>query len=249
MTALRDALAERRIPLVVVIIAGGPQTAAVPQPKETGRVMVPSLGRAAADAIAGGLLGAVDPARQLAFARQLPALRPSLATRLIDEASRANAAYAFSAGVAETIPILTAPLNVADMIVLAKNQAVMAYKLALIAGRDGTPREIVSELAGVLGGGLLFRQAARQLVGLVPVIGLASKVAVAYAGTWTIGRAVEMWAMEGRTPSAAAARRFYAEGLERGKRGAKSIMARANRPGTPLDRLRARFARRRRDGG
>jgi hypothetical protein len=46
----------------------------------------------------------------------------------------------------------------------------------------------------VIGGGFLFRQLARELVGLIPIAGVAPKVAVAYAGTWAIGRAVGMWA-------------------------------------------------------
>jgi hypothetical protein len=45
----------------------------------------------------------------------------------------------------------------------------------------------------MLGGGLVFRQLARQLVGLIPVVGIVPKVAVAYGGTCMIGRAVVLW--------------------------------------------------------
>ena len=41
-------------------------------------------------------------------------------------------------------------------------------------------------------------QVARQLVGLIPVVGIAPKVAVAYGGTWAIGQAVVLWATTGQ---------------------------------------------------
>ena len=54
----------------------------------------------------------------------------------------------------------------------------MSYRIALASGKKGTPRELVGEVLGVIGGGFLFRQGARQLVGLIPVAGIAPKVAV-----------------------------------------------------------------------
>src|SRR5260370_36228899 len=89
------------------------------------------------------------------------------------------------------------PLTLADIGVLTKNQLVMSYRTALASGTKGTPRELVGEVLGVIGGGLLFRQGARQLVGLIPVAGIAPKVAVAYAGTLAIGKAVVAWAAYG----------------------------------------------------
>jgi uncharacterized protein (DUF697 family) len=75
----------------------------------------------------------------------------------------------------------------------------------------------------VLGGGLLFRQAARQLVGLLPVIGLVPKVAVAYGGTWAIGRAVVLWATGGGAVTRARLRELSREGLARGREVARSF--------------------------
>ena len=103
-------------------------------------------------------------------------------------------------------------MTIGDVVVLTKNQLVMSYKIALAAGRSGRPRDLVGEIIGVLGGGLLFRQVARQLIGLVPVIGIVPKVAVAYGGTWAIGRAVTLWATgrrphDRRAPAPADARR------------------------------------------
>jgi uncharacterized protein (DUF697 family) len=120
-------------------------------------------------------------------------------------------------------------LNLADMVVLTKNQLVLSYKIALACGKKGEPRELIGEVMGVIGGGFLFRQAARQLVGLIPVAGIVPKVAMAYAGTWAVGRAVAAWASEGRRVTPAAVRRFYREAWDRGKSVARAMADQAKR--------------------
>ncbi|WP_410960041.1 hypothetical protein, partial [Salmonella sp. SAL4434] len=85
------------------------------------------------------------------------------------------------------------------------------------AGRSGEPRELLGEIAAVLGSGLLFRQAARQLVGLIPIAGIAPKVAIAYSGTWAIGRALTAWVTEGRAVTSAAVQQMTIDGLDRGR--------------------------------
>jgi uncharacterized protein (DUF697 family) len=197
---------------------------------------------AAAQAAATLLLDIAD-ADRLAFAHRLPPFRAPLFERIIEDTARANASFAFTSGLAEAVPILTAPLNLGDMIVLTKNQLLMGYRLVLAGGRDGEPKKLIGELLGVLGGGLVFRQLARQLVGLIPVVGILPKVAVAYGGTWAIGRAVVLWVTEGRTPSAETLRTFSREGLERGRAVARDISARGKagvaRASGRWDRLRS----------
>jgi uncharacterized protein (DUF697 family) len=181
----------------------------------------PALGEAAG-AVARGL----KVEDRLAFGHQLPAFRPPLYDVIIEETASANASFAFTSGLAETVPVLTLPLNLGDMVVLTKNQLLMGYRLVLASGRDGDPKRLIGELLGVLGGGLLFRQLARQLVGLVPVVGIVPKVAIAYGGTWAIGRAVVLWVTTGRVATADAVRSFSSEGLERGKAVARDIVSR-----------------------
>jgi hypothetical protein len=41
---------------------------------------------------------------------------------------------------------------------------------------QGTRRELVGEALGVIGSGFLFRRGARQLVGLIPVVGIGSSL-------------------------------------------------------------------------
>lgn len=229
----RDALREAGVPVVTVAVGLHGATDGVVRPGEAARAAVSALNAAGLPAIARALLSAVRPGVRLSLARQLPPLRPTLFTDLIEETAKANALYSFTAGMAEAVPVVGAPLNLADIVVLTKNQLVMSYKIALAAGKKGTPRVLLGEVFGVIGGGLLFRQGARQLVGLIPVVGIAPKVAVAYAGTWAIGRAVAAWAADGRRLSPAAVRGFYREARGRGKEIAVAIVAQARRTRRP----------------
>jgi uncharacterized protein (DUF697 family) len=161
---------------------------------------------------------------RLALARTLPALQRPIFERLIEDASRANATYALTAALAETVPVVSAPLNVADMVVLTKNQLLLAYRIALGAGKSGRPRDLMTEIVGVLGSGFLLRQSARSLVGLVPVAGIVPKVAVAYAGTWAVGQAVVAWATKGERVSRQAVGEFYRAARDRGRELARRLV-------------------------
>jgi uncharacterized protein (DUF697 family) len=125
--------------------------------------------------------------------------------------------YAFTTGIAEAVPALGVPLYLADLVVLTKNQLVMSYRIALSSGKHGAPRELLGEVLGVIGGAFLLRQGARQLVSLVPVAGIVPKVAVAYAGTLAIGKAVVAWAA-------------YGAALERGTVRSRLPAARRSKP-------------------
>ena len=222
----QEALARAQVPTVLVLVGAAEGPSLLVHWAGVHRVIVPELSpEAVQEQVAPAILETV-PALTLALARQLPPLRPAAFQRLIHETAQSNATYAFSTGIAEIIPALNIPLNVSDLVVLTKNQLLMSYKIALAAGKRGTPRELMGEIVSVIGGGLFFRQLARQLVGLVPVWGIVPKVAVAYAGTWVIGQIVVRWATEGRLLSAEDVRGLYGEALARGRQVAQELVAR-----------------------
>jgi uncharacterized protein (DUF697 family) len=223
LAATVRSLQRARVPMVVVHVAG---TSEMITPDAMVYLVVPDLDEASISAIATALIQLVPDERRLALAHRLPPFRPPMFDLTIEETARANATYALTTGIAEVVPVLTAPLNLGDMIVLTKNQLLMSYRLVLASGRDGEPRKLIAEILGVLGGGMLFRQLARQLVGLIPVAGIVPKVAVAYGGTWAIGRAVVLWATDGREVTVDTLRALSAEGLERGRRLARELVAR-----------------------
>jgi uncharacterized protein (DUF697 family) len=224
--SLRDDQAARGVPIVVVVIGAMAKTAAIVRRGENQRAMVPELNAPALEAVGNAVLTAVQPELRLGLGRQFPGLRSLLFRILIDETAKANAGYAFTTGIAEIIPVLNIPMNIGDIVILTKNQLVMSYKIALVAGKSGTPRHLIGEILGVLGGGLLFRQAARQLVGLIPVVGVVPKVAVAYGGTWAIGQAVVLWATTGQAMTMKSVGHFLDEGLRRGRKAAGVLVSR-----------------------
>jgi uncharacterized protein (DUF697 family) len=250
LAAARDAFARSGIPVLTVVVGPG-GNASVPDAQETVRISAPSIDSVLGRDLTTELVALAGPDWRLALARQFPALRGAVVATLIEDTAQANASYALATGVAEVVPVLTAPMNLGDMIILTKNQLVMGYRIALASGLNGEPRRLIPELLAVLGGGLLFRQLARQLVGLVPVLGLVPKVAVAYGGTYAIGRAVASWAAEGRAVSGDTLQRFSREGLERGRELARVLVQSRRREGTREARGRdlvrryvARFGRR-----
>lgn len=216
------------IPVVVVVVSEGAARqvgSEAPRQREAARVVLPTLAVAKVqEEVVPELLRVMGDGLALALARQLPLVRPMWTHKMIEDTSRANAIYAASTGVAEVIPLLTIPLAAADIFVLTKNQLVMAYKIALAAGKQGEPRDIMGQVVSVLGGGFLFRQIARELVGLIPVIGIVPKIAVAYAGTWVIGRTIFLWATQGEELSREQLSRFYQLAIERGQAVASALI-------------------------
>jgi len=223
MQAVRRAWVERRARLVQVILEAGGTHGTSQTQGRTVTLALDGLAEDGIDHLASALFAAVEPDRRLSLARQFPPLRPCAFNTLIDETAKANATYSLSTGLAEVVPVLGVPLTIGDIIVLTKNQLLMSYRIAMAAGKPGRASELIGEIIGVLGGGLLFRQIARQLAGMLPVVGVVPKVAVAYGGTWAIGRAVTVWATEGRRLTGERLRQLSREGLARGRQVAGSL--------------------------
>ncbi len=223
MAAVSQAWVDGGVPRVTMALETGERPGKIRTEAKRARVSVDRLDALSMDSVAAAIFHVVTPDQRIALARELPGLRACVFDALVSETSKANAGYAFSTGLAEVIPLLDIPLNIGDVIVLTKNQLVMGYRIALAAGKEGRPRDLIGEIVGVLGGGLIFRQIARQLIGLVPVIGIVPKVAVAYGGTWAIGRAVTLWATQGEKLTASRLRDLSREGLARGREMARGL--------------------------
>jgi uncharacterized protein (DUF697 family) len=179
---------------------------------------------------------------ELALARHLPAFRESVSRALVDDTAVANAVYSFGSGILETNPVADVPLNMADIVVLTKNQALMAYKIALAMGLSAEFKQIMPQMATVVGSGFLLRQTARGLIGLIPGFGLIPKVAIAFAGTYATGEVIYRWCAFGERVTGRALKDTYAHALERGKTFARTLLRRRkkdahiddNKPVTPL---------------
>jgi len=167
--------------------------------------------------------------QRVAAARRLPGLRGVVAREIIGDTAFSNATNALTSGIPELIPLLNVPLNAADILVLTKNQALMVYRLGLAFGASGDFQAQMREILPVIGGGFVWRQVARQLVGLVPGFGLLPKVAVAYAGTYAAGQAAALWYSRGEVLSRAALGRLYKQAMVLGRQRAAELLARRRR--------------------
>lgn len=178
------------------------------------------------------------PGQVLGLARYFPLFRVPVAHYLINDTCLSNAAYSLSTGVAEIVPVLDIPMNMADMFVLTKTQAYLVYKLGLAFGFSTRWQDYVAEFGSVLGSGFIWRQLARSLVGLIPVYGIVPKVAVAYAGTYVVGNVILQWYLTGRHVSAQQMRALYVQAFTRGKEIARRLAEKAPRPRLPKVALR-----------
>jgi len=166
--------------------------------------------------------------REVRLARYVPLLRTPVAQKLIDDMCLINATYSLTTGLAEIVPVLDLPLNLADVIVLTKNQALMAYEITLAMGMQAEWRDTIPKMTAVIGSAFLWRQLARYLAGLIPVIGIVSKIVVAYSGTYVVGEAIYQWCAKGEKLNPAELKLLYAEALERGREVARVLIEKSD---------------------
>jgi uncharacterized protein (DUF697 family) len=164
------------------------------------------------------------------LARQFPLFRAPVARQMINETSFSNAGYSLTTGLAGVVPALIVPMNISDMLVLSKAQAFLVYKLGLAFGFSTEWRDYLAEFGSIIGSGFMWRQLARQLVGLIPVWGIVPKVGVAYAGTYVVGHAVLRWYLTGKHVTPQQMREFYLQAFEKGKGVGRKLLQKRPRP-------------------
>src|SRR5262245_2968620 len=111
------------------------------------------------------------------LAARLPVVRGAVVDELIRDVSRQNALIALAAWIPGV-----------DMPIPTLNQVRMVLRIALAHG-EPIDRSRLPDLAGVVGAGFGFRAFAHQLLKVVPVLGWATKGAIAYGGTRAVGEA------------------------------------------------------------
>lgn len=152
-----------------------------------------------------------------AFGRFYSLWRKAAVNAIVDQTSRANAQFALVSNIPAVIPVLGGLISAgADLLVLTKNQVMMCYKIAAAHGEDlDNQFAIVRELTPVVGAGFLWRTAAREAASFVPfAAGTIPKVAIAYAGTLTMGKAADFYYQYGSKPSRSQLKRLRDQAVE-----------------------------------
>lgn len=153
----------------------------------------------------------------VALGRWYPAFRDAAASAVINETSRANAQFTMMASVPTVIPVIGSIASAgADMIVLTKNQLLMAIKIAAIHNQPlGDRKAILKDLMPVIGSGFLWRTLAREGVAFLPfAAGTVPRIAISFAGTYATGRAVDAYYRFGKKPTKEQISSYYTQALE-----------------------------------
>jgi uncharacterized protein (DUF697 family) len=171
---LREA-SRARVP-VVCVLADPSADARVPYVLATDVVHVPAGSGFPVDEIAAAVAQRLGD-EGAGLAARVPVVRGAFCDALIGRVSRQNGII----GAAVFVPGT-------DLPILTLNQLRLVLRIAAAHGAE-IDAQRWPEILAVIGGGLGFRAAARQLLAVVPLAGWAVKGGVAYAGTRALGEA------------------------------------------------------------
>jgi hypothetical protein len=142
---------------------------------------------------------------------------------IIHTISLENALFAVATALPNVVPsVIELPWVVgefaSDTVVITANQVRMAFQIAAACGKEVGFAEQKAEILTLAAGALGWRALARELVGHLPLGGgLIPKGAIAYAGTFVVGKTLELLHQNHGLRTRAQQREWYREGLERGK--------------------------------
>lgn len=169
------------------------------------------------------------PDEALALARLLEPVRHEYARQTIHQISRENALFSILTSLPNIVPgIAQIPWLIgefaSDTAVLTANQIRMAFLLAAASDRGVGFREQRREIGSIMAGAWGWRAGARQLVSKIPFGGgIIPKAAVAYAGTYVMGTALDRLYRLGYGLSREEREKAYEEAYARGREVASSL--------------------------
>jgi hypothetical protein len=168
---------------------------------------------------------------RLALARHYPVFREPVVEAIIHEVARENTLFAVATALPNVIPNwIELPWAfgefASDTFFLTANQMRMAFQIAAASGSEVGLQKQKFELAGIAGSAFGWRALARELVSHVPFGGgLIPKGAIAYAGTYMAGKALERLHLGLGRHSGGEEREIYERALERGRQVVREARA------------------------
>jgi hypothetical protein len=159
----------------------------------------------------------------LPLARQFPAFRKHVVERTIQAVSRENALFAVATALPDVVPnLMELPWAfgewASDTAFLTANQIRMAFLIAAACDRKVGFAQQKLEILSIGGGAFGWRAIARELVGKIPLGGgLIPKGAIAYAGTFVVGKGLEHLYRVNAPLAPDARKKVYQQALEQGR--------------------------------
>ena len=166
---------------------------------------------------------------ELALARQFPAFRRRVVEKTIHAVSVENALFAVATALPDIIPSLVElPWAfgefASDTVFVTGNQIRMAFVIAAAFGKEVGFVNQKGAIFTIAAGAFGWRALARELAGKIPLGGgLIPKGAIAYAGTYTVGKSLELYYGGNGNLSRGQRRLIYREALDRGREVAANV--------------------------
>jgi hypothetical protein len=179
-------------------------------------------------AIAAILAGNPDAAVPLA--RHFPVFRRAVVERIIHAIARENALFAVATALPDVVPsLIELPWALgewaSDTAFLTANQLRMAFLIAAACGARAGFADQKGQILSIAAGAFGWRALARELAGKIPFGGgLVPKCAIAYAGTYVVGKALERWHRTEARLAREERRKLYETALERGRSVARDLV-------------------------
>ncbi len=168
----------------------------------------------------------------LTLANQFPVFRKQVVHRIIMEVAKENALFAIATALPNIVPsMVELPWAfgefASDTAFLTANQIRMAFQIAAACGAEVGLSNQKGEVVAIVGSAFGWRALARELAGKIPLgEGLIPKGAIAFAGTYVMGKGMERLHHSAEyTP--AERESLYQEALEHGKSVVRSLQRRA----------------------
>ncbi len=165
----------------------------------------------------------------LALARQYSVFRKTVVDRTVQAVAWENALFAVATALPNIVPSLfELPWVVgefaSDTAFLTMNQIRMAFLIAAACGGEVGFAHQKTEVLSIVAGAFGWRAIARELAGKIPLGGgLIPKGAIAYAGTFVVGKGLEHYHQAGAPLTRDQRQEIYQEAYERGKLVAESV--------------------------
>lgn len=119
--------------------------------------------------------------KEIALAAAVPIFREEVASRIIGKTAKQNAVISVAFFILGS-----------DMPLLTMNQIKMILRLSAIYNEELSAKRLY-EILAVVGGGFVFRELAKQALGVIPVAGWAVKGTISYGGTVAMGQVAKKY--------------------------------------------------------
>jgi len=160
---------------------------------------------------------------EVALARHYPAFREKVVEKIVNRTAQENALFSVLTALPNVVPsFLELPWAMgefaSDTAFLTMNQVRMAFLIAAANDHAIGYDEQKVELGTIVAGAFGWRALARNLVGKIPLGGgLIPKAAIAYAGTYVVGKGLDKLHRTGNGFDKKERRALYDAAVEKGK--------------------------------